>query len=310
MGGRYHYVLDVPFRKIQVPLGKVFGKDSREDLSVDVMMIEAQSVACVGVDGKRNPFDATGHYPLLAGYDTCGRARYLAMAVNMSLIDSSGIETYYFSCVAEGESTMTFFDEDGEMHVTQEFSILVLCHDPSDLHQPFPLGHERAMDQTGPLFWLKYLPTTDPDFFEDWNLDWNLGDSEISDVASSNAYDWEDVSDPDGEDGASDDFRFQEGERNFDANSEEATASEGEDAGAHPESLSTTSALTCGDTNEGDTNEGDTKTRVDREMVGNGDTNTELQKLRDELRRTQDALFQREVELRRAKEEVQTRSSS
>ncbi len=49
-----------------------------------------------------------------------------------------------------------------EFQVTDEFKVLVLRHDPSDMHPPYPSSPKGAMDPTGPLHWLAFWPQKDP----------------------------------------------------------------------------------------------------------------------------------------------------
>ncbi|KLO16301.1 hypothetical protein SCHPADRAFT_901686 [Schizopora paradoxa] len=58
---------------------------------------------------------------------------------------------------------------------TDDFQILVLRHDPVDFPRYRSYVHkhnilrprEGAMDPTGPVYWLRYFPDTDPDIVED-----------------------------------------------------------------------------------------------------------------------------------------------
>ncbi len=43
------------------------------------------------------------------------------------------------------------------------YRVIALRHNPSDMLPPYPRIPEGAMDQTGPLFWLKFWPRRDPD---------------------------------------------------------------------------------------------------------------------------------------------------
>lgn len=101
-------------------------------------------------------FVANGHYPILAGYDRFGNALYVA-AVKIGFI-------YYFTCIEDGARRAKYTDEIGDTHETDNFLVLALRHDPSDLTPPYPCSTGGALDQTGPLYWLKFWPEKDPDY--------------------------------------------------------------------------------------------------------------------------------------------------
>ncbi len=129
-----------------------------EQLDVDTMSLSGDAVLWLSVNGDDAPFDATGHYPILAGYDSSENPLYVA-AVRLEFL-------CYFAPVAEGASTLTYQDELGDEHVSHDFFVLALRHDPSDLAgtPPNPRILGGAMDQSGPLFWLNFWPRKDPDY--------------------------------------------------------------------------------------------------------------------------------------------------
>lgn len=47
--------------------------------------------------------------------------------------------------------------------MTDEFFVLALRHDPP----PRPSYPRGALDPTGPVFWLRFWPVKDPDYYED-----------------------------------------------------------------------------------------------------------------------------------------------
>ncbi len=120
------------------------------------MVLGVDVVLWLRIDGYKSPFDATGHYPILAGYGQHGEALYIAAA------EVDGI--YYFTCVEDGARAAKYTDEMGDKHITDKFLILALRHDPSDVSPPYPRTSTGAMDPTGPLHWLKFWPEKDPDY--------------------------------------------------------------------------------------------------------------------------------------------------
>ncbi|KLO09818.1 hypothetical protein SCHPADRAFT_892822 [Schizopora paradoxa] len=59
---------------------------------------------------------------------------------------------WYFTMVKDGASSATYTDEVGEEHVTQEFFVLALRHDPIDLPLQDVQRRAGAKDPTGPVF--------------------------------------------------------------------------------------------------------------------------------------------------------------
>lgn len=122
------------------------------------MAIDGNMVLWLRVEaGRHQPFDVTGHYPILAGYDEAdGAALYVAAHKYDSV--------YHFTHVKNGARTVRYTDEIGEVHAVGKFFVLALRCDPMDLPLPHPRIPESAMDQTGPLYWLKFWPQKDPDY--------------------------------------------------------------------------------------------------------------------------------------------------
>ncbi len=76
--------------------------------------------------------------------------------------------------VKNGASSAAFTLNDGESKTFNRFHVLVLRHDPADLH---PYGKtddctapKSAMDPTGPVFWLNLWPNIDPSLPDDPRL--------------------------------------------------------------------------------------------------------------------------------------------
>lgn len=121
---------------------------------------------CLRVYGRNTCFHSTGHYPILAGcryFPTLRRALLYVAAVR------SG-DIWYFTHVQEGASSATYTDEVGDVQTTHDFFVLALRHNPSDMTPPYPRTRRGAMDPTGPVFWMKFWPERDPDYFEDSRL--------------------------------------------------------------------------------------------------------------------------------------------
>lgn len=95
------------------------------------------------VNGDEHPLDITGHYPVLAGFDNSGREIYVAR------IESNSGYTY----VSDGTLNVSFADHHGNPKVSSQFEVMVLKHDPCDVHaQAIP---KRAKFQTGPVYWMR-----------------------------------------------------------------------------------------------------------------------------------------------------------
>lgn len=163
-----------------------------DDFSVDTMLLDGHTLVCLHIDsqklkvgsqgsrvsrlrpgvsfseqvfpydGQGFPFDGTGHFPILAGYDDTGEPLYVA-AVCLEFL-------WYFTTVKDGQSTAVYSDEVGKTHIANEFFVLALRHNPSDLPPPYPRARKGAMDPTGPVFWLKFWPEKDPEYYKDARL--------------------------------------------------------------------------------------------------------------------------------------------
>jgi len=126
------------------------------DFAVDTMVLTGNTVVWLPIDGRQAPFDITGHYPILAGYEESHKPLYVA-AVKID-------HDYYFTVVEDGASTVRYSDEVDGRRETHEFLVLGLRYDPSDLTPPYPHASAGAMDATGPLRWLKFWPEKDADY--------------------------------------------------------------------------------------------------------------------------------------------------
>lgn len=132
-------------------------------ISIDAMHIADRTTLNVTVDGSMKPFDATGHYPVLAGHTQTSMGNndsvplYVAQAVLERGREGDILRSnYYATLVKDGASGVTFVDRAGKTNETNIFGVLVLRYDPSDRESiALALDDERTkkMDPTGPLLW-------------------------------------------------------------------------------------------------------------------------------------------------------------
>ncbi len=53
-----------------------------QDISVDIFTEDAEEdMLYIRIDGESRPFDATGHYPVLAGYNASGEPLYVTKVI-------------------------------------------------------------------------------------------------------------------------------------------------------------------------------------------------------------------------------------
>lgn len=143
----------------------VFSKFRGKIDRVDVMPLNSDVAMFIDND---KPFSALGHFPIVACVDIVGNPSYLAR-VNINL---QGTPQYCVTTIREGDSTVTYRDELGSSQVTDYFQVLVLRHDPIDfsrdrLENNALRPRRRALDPTGPAYWLRYFPERDPEVMED-----------------------------------------------------------------------------------------------------------------------------------------------
>jgi len=117
----------------------------RERRNIERMVFDSHLVHYILIDGRKEAFDATGHYPILAGAGSTGKERYVAFHVVL-------YKSTYVSSVSDGDRKITFVDNKGIMVDTHDFFIPVLRYNPSDLIN-FEQTPEDAIDRTGPLYW-------------------------------------------------------------------------------------------------------------------------------------------------------------
>lgn len=118
-------------------------------VAVDTMTFTTNDIMCIGVKGRRKPFDSTGHRPILVGYDSLGRPNYVAVVQFGKTSDQ-----YSFTCVADDASTVTYIDSH-RIRTSHNFKVLVLRRDPCDQPTPTSVANEGSipLDPTGRLFW-------------------------------------------------------------------------------------------------------------------------------------------------------------
>lgn len=136
------------------------------DVNIDTLLIDKYSIVFLRSSGGWR-MNVTGHFPILAGYDD---ETQKALYVSLIHFPEREEDPWYFTCVVEGASNVTYIDEIGEVKRTDRFFVLALRHDPSDVVPPYPKAHKGAMDPTGPLHWLSFWPKKDAEYFEDERL--------------------------------------------------------------------------------------------------------------------------------------------
>lgn len=112
------------------------------------------------IRGDEHPLDITGHFPVLAGYDTYGNEIYLANV-------HSPTESFYcLTYVSQGAQNVSVTIPNGKTLSFSRFRVLVLRYDPCDVGvQGIP---KDAKFQTGPVYWIRR-----------GNLDSTEGDSKL-----------------------------------------------------------------------------------------------------------------------------------
>lgn len=131
------------------------------EVVVDDLTINSDTTIWIYVNGRERPFDATGHYPIFAGFSASGESYYVALAEAKGG-DSEPV-SFIAACVANKATAVTWTNHLGETELSQRFYIAVLRRDPVD----FPpqgnssVNNRRRIDPTGPLFWNRFWPDGD-----------------------------------------------------------------------------------------------------------------------------------------------------
>lgn len=134
---------------------KDFGGSIYQDVSVDTMVInkcsDTKIIPLFYPDGLAKPFNATHHYPILAGRDPDGKEHYVTWV-------KGDDREWCFTSVTDGARFAAYSNRLGETRVTSRFYVLALQRDPSDMQPPYPRAIRGSMDETGPLSWVRFWP--------------------------------------------------------------------------------------------------------------------------------------------------------
>jgi len=117
-----------------------FGEESAHLHEDDTFKLCCSSKVCLWlqVNGNEHPFDAAGHFPVLAGYNILGKELFVARNhfSDYTHIPDGARSVWNHACRA----------------ALHRFEVLVLRHDPCDVGpQMIPRG---AKFQTGPVYWI------------------------------------------------------------------------------------------------------------------------------------------------------------
>jgi len=158
-----YYIVDDSMEGDKSTFKTMVMRNISQDMTVDVMFINPSLVTWFFLPSNMCSnmcLDTTGHFPILAGKTSYGKPLYVSSEDLM-------FRSHTIACVTEGQSLSNF---------TNGIYILCLRHDPSDTHPPYPDIPDGAMDQTGPLYWLKFWPAKDPNFPTANDLPWATGE--------------------------------------------------------------------------------------------------------------------------------------
>lgn len=139
-----------------------FGTRNLQDASVDMMLMKKSDILWLGVDGQTGIFDPTGHYPVVAGYDSSGGAFYIGALHITFKANGYDVFDYILSKIGARASSITMSDGIPQ----NSFHVMVLQHNPADSPRPLCRTAVGALDPTGPLYWTKFWPEKDPELVE------------------------------------------------------------------------------------------------------------------------------------------------
>lgn len=127
--------------------------DMRDDdvlVPSDASNFKSELWLWLDVLGEEYPLDITGHYPILAGFDTSGMEMYIAR-----------VDPFHsYAYVSNGARSVTVTDRRGTTMVVNRFEVMVLKHDPCDIDmQVIP---KDVMFQTGPFYWIRGEASSNP----------------------------------------------------------------------------------------------------------------------------------------------------
>jgi len=153
------YITDDSSPRLQ--LSRLMMENIHKEVIIDFMFINEgttmwHSLPEQGHMNGAKSYNPTGHYPILAGFDSCGKEVYVAR--------DSEVSEDPVACVTSGDSTIQFEGWNGKPMKSSSFWVLGLRQNPSDMYPPYPCAPEGAVDSTGPLHWLAFWPTKDSDF--------------------------------------------------------------------------------------------------------------------------------------------------
>lgn len=144
------------------------------------------------MDSKTGQFCASGHYPILAGYDHSGSALYIAQFnsnanCHCDTSDTTNSERLrkqrerekfdgyphrlLFAGVPDGASTATSMDIYGNKKTTADFKVLLHGYDPCDWTSAYwdECANTGQLDPSGPAHWRKFWPEKDSAMFAEPN---------------------------------------------------------------------------------------------------------------------------------------------
>lgn len=147
----YEYVLNFPIFKFPAKCHFTSIEEDEGDMhGADVLIGHEELVVWLEADGDKQPFSATGHFPILASYDELGKELYVAQVwVNK---DADGGQNKVYTYVSEGQRTVSFHDSNAKKRTVSRFEVMALLHDPCDFGME--VIPEDAKFQTGPVYWL------------------------------------------------------------------------------------------------------------------------------------------------------------
>ncbi|KLO08855.1 hypothetical protein SCHPADRAFT_981278 [Schizopora paradoxa] len=138
-----------PSQLVEINIQRWYGSN----ICADVLICDHCDLVDIKV-GAIEHFDATGHFPILMGFDESNRALYFANVDDFE------------ACVVEGSTSAVFTNNKSvkETKTCLEFNVRALRFDPSDANNTVSSRRDirGAMDPTGPLHWRRFWPTKDP----------------------------------------------------------------------------------------------------------------------------------------------------
>lgn len=133
--------LEVDTRHTKSTVDHILSQEERLDIMCETVLLMDVPVG--------HSFSASGHNPIYAGIDCCGREPHMGLAI----LNSSSSAWRY--CVVPEGTEYAVYWVNGKMKTTQHFKVFVLRFDPDDyprkyLYQAHLFG---GVDATGPVYW-------------------------------------------------------------------------------------------------------------------------------------------------------------